>query len=279
MSEMNVLNMDLGCTMKSGLLKSFILTLILKSLTSLFGSEGKITTKMIPMIVGKNIKQFIIGVILAAILNSCSEITIIDGFRVKAVNIEVNNFEVGVSSEGTKKIDVNDDGQHDIGLGLGFFRSDTMLENYYFGIEPLETNIYIASSEFLDTLYECKPTQGSGSSKTTTFNSLSPFVCDDSMFLEQVETNAELYPTIFDSNDIDYGSVIWSNDKLTMSRCEKRSSVISGTVSIVHDFWVNQKEKYLFFELRDKIHQKGYLKLDSDESGSYRIYEIGLEDL
>lgn len=225
-------------------------------------------------------KYLIIGVVLVAIQTSCSDnISVVDGYTVKKVNIEIDNYEVNISTEGTKKIDVNEDGSDDLGLGFGFFRSDTMLETYFFGIQPLKTNIFIATSEFLDTLYECKPNQGVVSSQTTTFNSSSPFICNDSIFLEEVETYSEFYPTIFDSNKIEYGNIIWSNDGLTMSRCEKRISNISGTISIVHNFWVNQKEKYLYFEIRDNIHQKGFLKFDSDESGSYRIYEIGLEDI
>lgn len=215
---------------------------------------------------------------MSILFSSCSEEIVENGYKIKVVDIEINNFEVNVASEGTKKIDIDEDGNDDLGLGLGFFRSDTMLESFYFGIEPLESNIFIATSEFLDTLYECKPTQGSSDSQTTTFNSLSPFICDESMYFAEVETYSEFYPTIINSNESDLSNIIWTNDKLTMSRCEKRNS-FSGVVSIFHDFWVNQKGKYIFFELREKTFQKGYLKLDSDESGSYHIYEIGLEDL
>ena len=216
---------------------------------------------------------------------SCNKNTLDNGYRIEIVDIQITNLRMdniagGVASEGTKNIDVDCDGVDDLGLGLGYFRKDNVLKSYYFGIDLLREDVFIASSEYIDTIYECKPTQGSPFSKTTTYNSLSPFVCDESAYLLEKEIKPELYPTIFNSNDIESSLFDWTNQKLTMSRCEKNSNSFGIlSTSIVHDFWVNQTAKYIFFELRDKKVRKGFLKLDSDDTGSYHIYEIGLEDI
>lgn len=199
-----------------------------------------------------------------------------DEYCIENVSIEIRNDKI-VLSEGNKKIDVNQDGIDDLNIGLGYNRNEIELVSYFFSLKPLRDEIYIAANIYQDTTYNCTTDENSNLSHITIFNTLSPFDCSSPSTLILSEPQEIYYPTAFDSYDSNSSNFFWSNSELILSRCEKRDKSSEST-SIVHDFWLNKTAKYIIFELREESTTKGFLKLDTDETGSLHIYEIGLEN-
>ncbi len=204
-------------------------------------------------------------------------ITCNDDYCITEVDITWSNSseENNISVEGSKKIDLNNDGIDDINLGIGYRRNSSALQSFNFTIETIQPEVFIACNSFIDTIYECQ-NDTLNSAGITIFHDNGEFICSNPETMDIYEASLINHPIPFDFYEPSNSNFQWINDDMILSSCSN-SSWLGITNLLKYDFWLNQNSKYMLFEIRGTINKKAFLKLDTDETGSLHIYEIGLE--
>jgi hypothetical protein len=182
-------------------------------------------------------------------------------------------------------LDLNSNGENDIGICKNFYSSSGGAYSGSNYIEIINSSLQIATTETFDSIYSCVY-------ETTTYDCYynamneSHSNCPDNAEYSVTALNDQGYPTVIDSISQILDNHTYTNTATLLHSFDLSNAFGCFVTDYKREYWVNKNEKFLAFKITEDGNAKnGYIKLsvsfilenyDIKEDETI-IHEIGLE--